>query len=356
MAEAVTVTVQMANGEEVVVEVTASTTVDEVRQLVLEQVKPASTVTDDCFVRLLSGNQLLQGGTLVSDVDLQSPVFGIVVESLDLQALQALAADSPLYAEAFACAALKVEGDQVVATMRDLPSILEVYQDVGGQLPTLEAACHDAATGHFAYWGNTGEMLLPSLSAGPLHEAMGTISKVVIEIGVNSDNFNNGLGVVVEAAEDMTRVPDEPARQPRSFYVYCSSLSGLSETRARNAVKFHPGMHGGELRVEGRGGFPNQNVGFRPAAWQEGNRLHTLKLELGADGTNAVTLVDATNESRMWTKRWRHQLFDGVNIPALYTWLDCARNQHSPVYYGRVSIVAYADAPEGAGMPVDAEG
>ena len=62
-------------------------------------------------------------------------------------------------------------------------------------------------------------------------------------------------------------------------YVY--NGYGLSEGKKQNAVKFHPGMGGGAVRVEGLGGFGNQDMRFTPANWSgSGHQFHTLHLTM----------------------------------------------------------------------------
>ena len=66
----------------------------------------------------------------------------------------------------------------------------------------------------------------------------------------------------------------------------------IESTRTNNTVKFHPGMHGGMLRVEGGGGFFNQSIGFTPKSWTDsGHRFHKLEVTAGADGDNEVRIA-----------------------------------------------------------------
>merc|ERR1712107_331031 len=126
-----------------------------------------------------------------------------------------------------------------------------------------------------------------------------------------------GLGVVLEA-NPMTNVTVDAEGLPS--YIY--NGYGFSKGKIQNAVKFHPGMHRGQLRIEGPGGFYNQSMPFTPRAWTEsGNKYHTLHLTLGADGQNILRFLDA-DEGQRWEVPWEHQLTCGRYIPALYGWLD----------------------------------
>ena len=80
-------------------------------------------------------------------------------------------------------------------------------------------------------------------------------------------------------------------------------------------VKFHPGMSGGQLRVEGPGGFGNRSVPqWDPKSWSgAAESLHQLEITLGADGNNEVRVVG--NSHRM---TWKCDLFDGNLTTASY--------------------------------------
>ncbi len=58
-----------------------------------------------------------------------------------------------------------------------------------------------------------------------------------------------------------------------------------------NNILFHPGYPGGAFRVEGPGGFSNQNMGFDPAG---GDTLHHIVVSITPPtGDFAVQLIDA---------------------------------------------------------------
>lgn len=73
-----------------------------------------------------------------------------------------------------------------------------------------------------------------------------------------------------------------------------------------NGVVFHPGLDSssgfpdGSLRVEGPGGFGNQDVGFVPAP----GVLHTLKVTADGTGNFTVSLTDANNAANVFSQSW----------------------------------------------------
>ncbi|CAE8627423.1 unnamed protein product [Polarella glacialis] len=90
----------------------------------------------------------------------------------------------------------------------------------------------------------------------------------------------------------------------------------------KNCIKFHPGMGGGGLRVEGPGGWDNQAIWFTPAAWTASEqKFHTLHFVLNASGEN-VTRIEGTNAGEAFEKPWANQLTDGQYLPAVSAWLD----------------------------------
>jgi hypothetical protein len=67
-----------------------------------------------------------------------------------------------------------------------------------------------------------------------------------------------------------------------------------------NLVLFHPGFSGppGALRVEGPGGFPNENMGFTPAL----GVLHHLEIISLPSGLFNVHVVDGNNPANRFSK------------------------------------------------------
>merc|ERR1711957_816898 len=91
------------------------------------------------------------------------------------------------------------------------------------------------------------------------------VRAVTLAIGVNSDANNRGLGVVAEASPHVT-LPTDFKEMPVSHY---NGYGLHNEGRRRNALKFHPNMGGGQLRIEGAGGFNNTSIGFTPKGWSK---------------------------------------------------------------------------------------
>ncbi len=79
-----------------------------------------------------------------------------------------------------------------------------------------------------------------------------------------------------------------------------SGSYGVGLRIGENNVHFHPGYGGGALRVEGPGGFGNQNVGFTPA----NGVLHDLRVTSDGTGNFEVTLTDGANPANTWTGSW----------------------------------------------------
>lgn len=72
-------------------------------------------------------------------------------------------------------------------------------------------------------------------------------------------------------------------------------------TIGANRLVFHPGYSGGAFRVEGPGGFGNQNMGFTPAA----GPLHPL--EVAVDSVNkqfTIAVTNASNPDQVYVARF----------------------------------------------------
>jgi len=70
----------------------------------------------------------------------------------------------------------------------------------------------------------------------------------------------------------------------------------------QNNLVFHPGYSGGAFRVEGPGGFGNQNMGFTPAAWPTMHHFNVAIRPTG--GTNAdidIRVTDGSNPLNVFT-------------------------------------------------------
>lgn len=150
---------------------------------------------------------------------------------------------------------------------------------------------------------------------------------------MNSDAYNQGLGVVLEASPLLDSTVDEAGLPSYIYNGYGVGQAG----KKQNAIKFHPGMSGGQLRVEGVAGWHNSDIGFKPATWsRSGNKYHTLELTLGADGKNEMC-IKGTNEGEVWRKPWKRQLTSGRHIPAIYAWLDLG-SKTQPLQIGSIRM------------------
>ena len=215
-----------------------------------------------------------------------------------------------------------------------MPSILEVLEDMGGQAPSMQHLCTGDRDGTLKFSGADGDLLLPSLDATALLATAGLarFARVSMCIELNSDAYDQGLGVVLEASPLMENTVDE-----EGLAMYVRNGYGMSNDRKQSAVKFHPGMWGGQLRVEGRGGWGNQDIGFTPENWQQsGHAFHMLELTLGSDGENQVC-IKGTQHGQLWQQSWTHQLTDGRYFLAVYAWLDLG-SEESPLHIGTISL------------------
>lgn len=227
------------------------------------------------------------------------------------------------------------DDDDGHALVGPLPTILDYYMETKLLSQHARAARHLRVRRHglLEYSGRKGEMILPSLDAAPLLKVLRKecLSSVTLAVGVNSDSYNRGLGVVVEASPQINETEEHGLG-----YVF----NGLGVQPNRNVVKFHPDYPGGQLRVEGPGGFSDTDVGFTPPSWTASRHaLHYLELTLRADGSNEVLLRSAA-EGRSWRGSWSHRLFDGRDIPALYAFIDLGGEANKPLIVGHVSLKA----------------
>lgn len=153
---------------------------------------------------------------------------------------------------------------------------------------------------------------------------------MTVIVGVNSDSYNRGLGVAIEASPQI----NETEEHSGSSYTY----NGLGVHLNRNVIKFHPDMTDGLLRVEGPGGFADQDLGFTPPGWRmSGHKLNTLEITARTDGTNTITFKSADG-SHGWNRDWTHQLFDGRDVPSIYAFIDLGGEDGKPLIVGQVSL------------------
>lgn len=214
-----------------------------------------------------------------------------------------------------------------------------------GYVAESPPALADKDGGMLEYSGSKEALLLPSLDAVPLLEKVfqRKFERITIIVGVNSDAYNNGLGVMLRAWEPPpTHGEAEGSDSEEDWYEYGGGGAGMGQsslTKSDNVVKFHPGMGGGQLRVEGTGGFHNTDVGFTPLNLSDaGERLHVMEITVSADGDNEVRFISATDASATWTGQWKNKLFDGKRLPSVFVWKDLPRG--GPVVVGPVSVRA----------------
>uniref|UniRef100_A0A7S1LL57 Ubiquitin-like domain-containing protein n=1 Tax=Alexandrium catenella TaxID=2925 RepID=A0A7S1LL57_ALECA len=284
-----------------------------------------------CLTKLFQAGKLLLDTTPVADLEVGQPIFAVVARETRLEVLLQAAGSCHLYEKMLGGSELV---EPRIRTVGPAPCILDVLEEMVGQPPEV-ADLHRAevgAPGTLQYSGRQGRLLLPSLDAAPLLRQHGAqaFEKVTICVEVNSDAFNNGLGVVLEASPLMDGTVDE-----RGLPTYIYNGYGLSKDKRQNAVKFHPGMFKGQLRVEGTGGWGNQSVGFTPAGWTaSGRRFHKLWVTLGADGSNCVRFEDP--DGKVWSRNWTRQLTEGKHVPAVHAWMD-TEDEH-PLYVGQIMM------------------
>jgi hypothetical protein len=129
-----------------------------------------------------------------------------------------------------------------------------------------------------------------------------------------------------------------------------------------NRVVFHPGFGGGALRVEGAGGFGNQNVGYTPAL----GVLHTLTVSGDGAGNFSLTLKDGTAVNPDFNAAWSNAgnplttigtlrngnttvngLFDNLSVPPAA--VETFSSDFSAQVTGRVEATGGQLTMQGAG-------
>ncbi|CAK9071841.1 unnamed protein product [Durusdinium trenchii] len=266
----------------------------------------------------------------VTELDPSQPIFAVVARETKVEILLQAAGSYQGYKDLIKAAPSSPEGENI-KVMKGLPSILAVLEDMGGQQPDVKDL-RQGEHGELLMTGELGHLLLPSLSVEALQppsadtaaEASGQrelqrelqpFTKVIFSVQLNSDAYNQGLGIVLEQPPSMQCEMD---RNGIPTYIY--NGWGLSKDKNSNAIKFHPGMERGELRVEGPGGFPNSDMGFTPQNWTQSNSFHTFQVTIGTDGRNQLKVTGTRGE--VFEAVWRNKLTDGVFMPALHAWLD----------------------------------
>jgi len=214
-----------------------------------------------------------------------------------------------------------------------LPWITEAAK-AAGQDPPKNLIYNDILK-LLSYNGTTGALLLPSLEMALFHECLGypegELDSLTILAGVNSDSYNRGLGLVIEP-------PPGPGHGANGSVSLYNGL-GLTPGTDRNAIKFHPDMHGGQLRIEGRGGFFNSNIGFTPKGWTSSKHwLQGLEITLSRSGNNTLK-IQSPDGGPNWSRSWQHKLLGGPQLPSVYAWLDLGGQAGKPLIIGPISLV-----------------
>jgi hypothetical protein len=99
--------------------------------------------------------------------------------------------------------------------------------------------------------------------------------------------------------------------------VYLGNSTPVENPSIDNNIVFHPGASGGLLRVEGLGGFGNQNVGFTPAQ----GVLHTLEITSDGLGHFTLTFTDGGNSANTYSNGWTNTSNTSFKV-GLYTCSD----------------------------------
>ncbi|CAE7725555.1 unnamed protein product [Symbiodinium pilosum] len=253
---ALTAAVSTVDGKSFEIPCTEEDTVKHIRE-VLEtkhiEVPPA------CYLKLFHGPQVVHDAVPIKDLDLTQTIFAVLGRETNVEILLQAAGSYQGYKDLVKAASS--EGGDVKAIK--MPSILSVLEDMGGQKPEVK---HMKQGEHGLEMNSAdGWLLLPSLNLGVLQKEGKGFSEVVFSVQLNSDAYNQGLGIVLEQPSSMQSDVDEKGL-PRFIY----NGFGLSKDKNSNAIKFHPGMGGGQLRVEGVGGFGNTDIGVSSArvVWQ----------------------------------------------------------------------------------------
>jgi len=296
-----------------------------------EVVERQKNVPHGCILKIFQGAQLLADDVPIDRLDSSQPLFAVISRDTKLEVLLQASGSWGGYHDMLASAASPPD-DERARVLGPMPTILAVLEDLGGQPAEMKAI--RAGPQSLEYVGQKGDLLLPSLDATPLLTAAGVekFARVTLSIQVNSDAFNRGLGVVLEANPLTESTPDSEKSFLYNGY-------GLKDDATRNVVKFHPGMQGGQLRIEGEGGWNNQRVGFLPKNWTASDhKFHTLEITVGADGMNEVQL-QGTEPGEIWSKPWKRQLTEGRYTPAIYAWVDRVSECDSdPLHIGEINM------------------
>lgn len=285
-----------------------------------EDIERQHPVEPATYLKLIQGTRVLLDEVPLSELATDAPIMAVVTRETRIDVLLHASAHSKLYKDRLEEAGGRWEAERAAGgseVSTEFPSILRVLEDMSGEAQELPDLKEEE--GRLVFSSAKGGLLLPSLELTPLlAAAKAEVESVTLSVAVNSDAYNQGLGIVVEASP-FVQLPEGFSLQKSYFY---NGYGLENEGRQRNAVKFHPDMSGGQLRIEGAGGFGNQNVGFTPSGWtSSGRKLHTLAITFRASGENEL-LFEAGEPERSWKRGFNNVLFDGKRVPALYAWLD----------------------------------
>lgn len=330
MAQETVYPVMLPGGQEYRVSLSSAENVSALR----EGVEKQHEIPPACFLKLFQDGQILLDKDPLSGVDATQPIFGAVSRDTSVQALLQAAGKYYGYTDILK-GFTKDESDPKTFSSACMPNILQVLEDMGGQAPEMPNLRKGAKESSLEFTGANGDLILPSIDAAPLLAAIGAdaFHSVTLIVEINSDAYNRGLGVVLEASPLLDSTIDESGLPS-----YCYNGYGVGdEGKKQNAIKFHPGMNEGQLRIEGVAGWGNSSIGFTPETWSaSGNKYHTLELTVGADGKNEMC-IKGTKEGEVWKRGWDRQLTAGRHIPAIYAWLDLGSSEN-PLQIGSIRM------------------
>lgn len=121
-----------------------------------------------------------------------------------------------------------------------------------------------------------------------------------MSVGCNKAMYNRGLGCYLEAADNN---------------------NGDHNSATMSRVCYHPGMPGGQGRVEqGRvrgasarpGSFRNQNFGWTPVATEDRSRLQRITVRVSSTGKHTLTIASA-NGAHSFTKEFENPALVAVD-------------------------------------------
>eukprot|EP00929_Paragymnodinium_shiwhaense_P116673 TRINITY_DN86432_c0_g1_i1.p1 TRINITY_DN86432_c0_g1~~TRINITY_DN86432_c0_g1_i1.p1 ORF type:complete len:341 (-),score=69.85 TRINITY_DN86432_c0_g1_i1:87-1109(-) len=310
-------------------------------EAISKQVAKELQLAEHCFVQLTSGSSVLSDSTLLADLAGGATDFNATVQvTAELKPLKQAASKHELYEQALASAEVleaDAQNQRRRVRTKPFPMILDVLMEMGGdkvEVPYMTRAEGDL----LCFKGELGELLLPPMDMSQLGSKLGVekLEAVTLSIGVNSHCYDQGLGIGLH--------PD-------------GNIDDFFGGKQPTCIKFHPGMQGGLLRVEGPDSFPNQFMDFTPlnlagmkeflaeevpdSTWPA-DALHTLQVTLRTTGRNTVYLKAANEQAApAWQRDFNSNIFDGLTTPSVFAWLDCGDFlERGGVLYGPLQLDA----------------